>query len=132
MAQNAVSAYRADNSIMLVEDDKVVAKLLTHILTQHGFRVEIAADGRQAIKNLDDEKLPKLVLLDIILPFADGFEVLSQIRSRKGWEKVPIIMLTSKTQELSVVRAFEGGANDYLTKPFQVGELMVRINRFLN
>lgn len=117
---------------MVVEDDKIVAKLLSHTLTHRGFDVEVAGDGRQAIENLDGEEIPKLVLLDIILPFADGFEVLTQIRARKGWKKVPIIMLTSKTQETSVVRAFEGGANDYLTKPFQLGELMVRINRFLN
>lgn len=116
---------------MLVEDDRIVARLLSHTLSNRGFSVEVASNGRQAIENLDGKKVPKLVLLDIILPFADGFEVLSQIRARKGWEKVPIIMLTSKTQEFNIVRAFEAGANDYLTKPFQLGELMVRINRFL-
>lgn len=116
---------------MLVEDDRIVAKLLRHLLVQRGFSVNISSNGRQAIENLDSKKPPSLILLDIMLPFADGFEVLSQIRSRKGWEKVPIIMLTSKTQEFNVIRAFEGGADDYLTKPFQPGELMVRINRFL-
>ncbi len=132
MTQKAVSARKAENTIMLVEDDKVVAKLLSHTLSQRGFDVKISADGRHAIENLDNDQLPKLVLLDIILPCADGFEVLSQIRSRKIWKKVPIIMLTSKTQEFNVVRAFESGANDYVTKPFQLGELMVRINRLLN
>lgn len=116
---------------MLVEDDKIVARLLSQTLSNRGFSVEIASNGRQAIEILDNEQIPKLVLLDIILPFADGFEVLTQIRSRKGWKKVPIIMLTSKTQEFNIVRAFEAGANDYLTKPFQLGELMVRIKRFL-
>jgi len=132
MTQNTVAARKSDNLIMLVEDDRMVAKLLTHTLSQRGFSVKVAADGRQAIENLDNSQLPKLVLLDIILPCADGFEVLSQIRSRKGWKKVPIIMLTSKTQEFNVIRAFESGANDYVTKPFQLGELMVRINRLLN
>jgi DNA-binding response OmpR family regulator len=117
---------------MLVEDDRIVARLLTHTLTQRGFNVDISTDGRQAIENLDDDQLPDLVLLDIILPLADGFEVLNEIRSRHGWKKVPIIMLTSKTQEMNVVRAFESGADDYVTKPFQLGELMVRINRLLN
>lgn len=127
-----MSIPKADNLIMLVEDDKIVARLLSHTLMQRGFNVDVATNGRQAIDNLDTNQLPKLVLLDIILPLADGFEVLTQIRSRKGWKKVPIIMLTSKTQELNVVRAFESGANDYVTKPFQLGELMVRINRLLN
>ncbi|MEP6902758.1 MAG: response regulator [Actinomycetota bacterium] len=132
MAQKFVSAHKADNLIMLVEDDKIVARLLSHTLMQRGFHVDVSTDGRQAIENLDNNQLPNLVLLDIILPLADGFEVLNQIRSRKGWKKIPIIMLTSKTQELNVIRAFESGANDYVTKPFQLGELMVRINRLLN
>ncbi|MBS1794893.1 MAG: response regulator [Acidobacteria bacterium] len=132
MAQTVSSARKADNSIMLVEDDRIVARLLTHTLSQRGFQVDVATDGRQAIDSLDGTQIPDLVLLDIILPVADGFEVLNQIRSRKGWNKIPIIMLTSKTQEFNVVRAFESGADDYVTKPFQLGELMVRINRLLN
>lgn len=131
MTKTPSSVSETENSIMLVEDDRIVAKLLSHLLVQRGFSVNISLNGRQAIENLDSKQPPSLILLDIMLPFADGFEVLSQIRSRKGWEKVPIIMLTSKTQEFNVVRAFEGGADDYMTKPFQPGELMVRINRFL-
>lgn len=125
------TASQAAKSIMLIEDDRIVAKLLRHMLVQRGFSVNIALNGRQAIENLDVKSPPSLILLDIMLPFADGFEVLTKIRSTKGWEKVPIIMLTSKTQEFNVVRAFEAGADDYITKPFQPGELMVRINRFL-
>ncbi len=132
MAQKLVSASKTDNLIMLVEDDRIVAKLLSHTLMQRGFQVDISTDGRQAIESLDSKQVPNLVLLDIILPLADGFEVLNQIRSRKGWNKIPIIMLTSKTQEFNVVRAFESGADDYVTKPFQLGELMVRIKRLLN
>ena len=131
MIKTPTSVSKAENSIMLVEDDQIVAKLISHLLVQRGFIVNISSNGRQAIENLDSKKPPCLILLDIMLPFADGFEVLSQIRSRQGWEKVPIIMLTSKTQEFNVIRAFEGGADDYMTKPFQPGELMVRINRFL-
>ena len=131
MIQTSGSRTKKKNLIMLVEYDKIVAKLLSQTLSNRGFRVEIVDNGRQAIENLDGRQLPELILLDIILPCADGFEVLAQIRSRPGWKKVPIIMLTSKSQEFNIVRAFEAGANDYLTKPFQLGELMVRINRFL-
>ncbi len=131
MVNNGTSVSKAENSIMLIEDDRIVAKLLRHMLVQRGFSVNIAMNGRQAIEYLESNSPPRLILLDIMLPFADGFEVLSQIRSRPGWEKIPIIMLTSKTQEFNVVRAFEGGADDYITKPFQPGELMVRINRCL-
>lgn len=120
-----------NNSVMIVEDDLIVARLLSHTLSQRGFDVQVADNGRKAIENLDQIRPADLVLLDIMLPFADGFEVLSQIRARKGWENVPIIMLTSKTQEPVVVRAFENGVDDYVTKPFQLGELMVRINRLM-
>lgn len=119
------------NSVMVVEDDIIVGKLLKHTLTQRGFDVQVVADGRLAISNIQNQNPPNLVLLDILLPFADGFEILHAIRNQSSWQDVPIVMLTSKTQEASVVRAFENGANDYVTKPFQVEELMSRIRRLL-
>lgn len=132
MARKALTSRNQDNLIMLVEDDRVIAKLLSHMLEQRGFEVAVASDGREAVEVIDNGRVPLLVLLDIILPCLDGFAILSEIRSRKPWKNVPIIMLTSKTQEFNVVRAFEGGANDYVTKPFQIGELIVRINRLLS
>ncbi|HQU83329.1 MAG TPA: response regulator [Pyrinomonadaceae bacterium] len=132
MAKEITASYdKFNNSVMIVEDDRIVARLLSHTLSQRGFDVQVADNGRSAIESLDQIQPADLVLLDIMLPYADGFEVLSQIRSRKGWENVPIIMLTSKTQEPVVVRAFENGVDDYVTKPFQLGELMVRINRLM-
>jgi DNA-binding response OmpR family regulator len=129
--QKSTAKRLCDNSIMIVEDDKIVAKLLSHILTQRGFSVEVAADGLAAAEKVKNQQPPKLILLDIILPFFDGFEILLQIRSQKGWKKVPVVIVTSKTQEQNIVRAFENGANDYITKPFQLEELMARINRCL-
>lgn len=132
MAKEITDSYdKFNNSVMIVEDDRIVARLLSHTLSQRGFDVQVADNGRSAIESLDQIQPADLVLLDIMLPYADGFEVLSQIRARKGWENVPIIMLTSKTQEPVVVRAFENGVDDYVTKPFQLGELMVRINRLM-
>lgn len=116
---------------MIVEDDAIVARLLGHTLRQRGFSVNLANDGKAAVENIINQPPPSLVLLDIILPFFDGFEVLEKIRSQKTWKNVPIIMLTSKTQEPSVVRAFNAGADDYMTKPFQIEELMARIRRLI-
>ncbi len=118
-------------AILLVEDDDIISKLLTHILSQRGFNVHLAKDGREAFESLDQIATPNLVLLDIILPFFDGFDVLSKIREKDDWTNVPVIMLTSKTQESNIVRAFDGGADDYITKPFQIEELMIRVRRFL-
>jgi DNA-binding response OmpR family regulator len=116
---------------MIIDDDLLIARLLSHWLMQRGFDVEVARNGRQAIESLAENAPPRLILLDIMMPFADGFEVLNEIRARRDWKKVPIIMLTSKTNETSVVRAFEAGADDYVTKPFKPAELMVRMNRLM-
>jgi len=116
---------------MVIDDDRLVARLLDHWLRQRGFDVEIVENGKQAIENLTTYTPPLLIFLDIMMPFADGFEVLAAIRANKNWKKIPIIMLTSKSNEVSVVRAFEGGADDYVTKPFKPAELMVRMNRLL-
>ncbi len=116
---------------MIVEDDVIVARLLGHTLAQRGFSVSLANDGKMAFETVANQPPPSIVLLDIILPFFDGFEVLGKIRNQKSWKNVPIIMLTSKTQEPSVVRAFNAGADDYMTKPFQIEELMARIHRLM-
>ncbi len=125
------SASKSNNLVLIVEDDQTIARLLRHWLTQRGFDAKILPDGRVAIDSLETVKPPRMVFLDIMMPFADGFEVLSNIRSRQAWKNVPVIMITSRSSEDTIVRAFEAGANDYVTKPFKPGELMVRMNRFL-
>ena len=120
-----------NNSVIVVEDDQVVSKLLSRVLSNRGFSVKVAQNGREAIKQLENPSPPDLILLDIILPFIDGIEILSKIRKTPNWEKVPILMLTSKSQEQTVVRAFSAGADDYVTKPFQIEELMMRIKRLM-
>jgi two-component system, OmpR family, alkaline phosphatase synthesis response regulator PhoP len=121
--------FNKKNSIFIVEDDQIVAKLLKHTLTRRGFSVQVVHNGRDALESLDNSIPPNLILLDIILPHFDGFEILKKIRAKNEWSEVPTIMLTSKTQELNVVRAFDCGANDYVTKPFQMEELVARIRR---
>lgn len=118
-------------SILVIEDDKVVAKMLEHILKRRGYDVKICINGNEALENLKNIEPSDLILLDIVLPHMDGFELLSRIRNEEGWQDVPVIMVTANTQELSVVRAFEVGANDYIKKPIQLEELIVRVNRLL-
>ena len=127
------ASKKGRNLILVVEDDPTIARLLNHWLTQRGYEVEILPNGRIAIDRITaDEALPKMVFLDIMMPFADGFEVLTNIRTRKAWKKVPVIMVTSKSSESTIVKAFEAGANDYVTKPFRPNELMMRMNRLLS
>lgn len=124
-------ASRVSNSVLIVDDDVIISRLLQYWLSQRGFEVQSLNDGRSAIDSIATLPPPKLIFLDIMMPFADGFEVLAQIRSKKSWSKVPVIMLTSRSSEDCIVRAFEAGANDYVTKPFKPGELMVRMNRLV-
>ncbi len=125
-------ASKSGNSVLIIDDDGLIARLLSHWLEQRGFEVEIIQNGRDALESLETSKPPRMVFLDIMMPFVDGFEVLTQMRAKKGWKKVPVIMVSSKSNETSIVRAFEAGADDYVTKPFKPSELMVRMNRLLN
>jgi DNA-binding response OmpR family regulator len=121
---------QSTRTAVVVEDDQIIATVVEHLLSRRGFEVRIAQDGRQATDLMD--KLPSppaLVLLDVMLPYLDGFELIRRIREHATWNDVPIIMLTAKSQEHSIVRALDHGANDYLVKPFRPGELLARIRR---
>ena len=114
---------------VVVEDDQIIVTLLEHLLSRHGFDVRIATDGRQATDFIDTLPPPALVLLDVMLPYVDGFELIKMIREHATWNQVPIIMLTAKSKEQNIVRALDYGANDYLIKPFRPEELLARIRR---
>ncbi|MES1981953.1 MAG: response regulator transcription factor [Pseudomonadota bacterium] len=117
--------------ILVVEDDEHVSYMLNFILQREGYTTEHAADGRVAEQLIASIAPPDLVLLDIMLPYQDGFQLLKNIRTRSAWAKVPVIMLSAKSQEQDIVQALDLGANDYVTKPFQPRELLARIRRSL-
>jgi DNA-binding response OmpR family regulator len=116
---------------LVVEDDDQIAQLLRFILEREGYRVEIAADGRAAQKLVAALAPPAVVLLDVMLPYLDGYQLLAEMRGRSGWERLPIVMLTAKSQEKDVVRALDAGANDYVVKPFRPEELRARVKRLV-
>ena len=117
-------------TILVVEDEPHILQMVQYYLEGEGFSVNTAADGSAAVEALDGDA-PDLVVLDIMLPHVSGIELLEQIRTLDGWNGVPVLMLTAKTAEEDVVRAFDLGADDYLRKPFQLAELVARINRLL-
>ena len=110
-----------------MDDELSVQKLLTYPLRKEGYDVVPALDGREALDRLREDNFD-LVVLDVMLPKQDGFDVCRQIRSRST---VPIIMLTAKTEETDKVHGLELGADDYITKPFSVRELLARIRAVL-
>lgn len=125
-------AVSSTPSILVVEDDEHIADLLRFLLERQGYHVEGRADGRAALSFIESSAIkPCMILLDVMLPFIDGFELVGAIRSRSGWDAIPIVMLTAKTTEADIVRALDAGANDYIVKPFQPNELMARVRRYL-
>jgi DNA-binding response OmpR family regulator len=113
--------------ILLVDDELSVQKLLTYPLRKEGYDVIPALDGREALDRLREDNFD-LVVLDVMLPRMDGFDVCRAIRSRST---VPIIMLTAKTEETDKVLGLELGADDYITKPFSVREFRSRVKAVL-
>lgn len=123
---------RAAPLVLVIEDDDHIAQILKFILERQGYRTLIAADGKAARDAIEQgTALPELVLLDVMLPYIDGFEVVRLIRAHAAWKNIPIVMLTAKTMERDIVRALDAGANDYIVKPFQPNELLARVRRFL-
>lgn len=118
--------------VLVIEDDEHIGGLLTFLLERQGYSVTTCRDGRAARAVIETgEMVPALILLDVLLPYIDGFELVRVIRSRTDWDAVPIVMLTAKSTESDIVRALDEGANDYVVKPFQPNELLARLRRFL-
>ena len=114
---------------LVVEDDEHIGQLLQFMLERENYRVHLACDGRAGKAFIETQAAPSIALLDVMLPFFDGFQLVALMRAQPGWEAVPIIMLTAKTQERDIVRALDAGANDYIVKPFQPKELLARVRR---
>jgi DNA-binding response OmpR family regulator len=131
MQSPTMPATQPEQSILVVEDDEHIAKVLTFMLERQGYRVTHAADGRAASDYIAANAAPDAVLLDVMLPYVDGFEIVRLIRERAGWAQVPVLMLTAKNAEQDTVRALDAGANDFIAKPFQPNELLARVRRVL-
>ena len=112
--------------ILIVDDDIDTLKLVGLILQRQGYEVRVASSGAQALTMIQSE-IPDLLLLDIMMPEMDGYEVARQLRSEPHTAEIPIIMFTAKTQLDDKVAGFESGADDYLTKPTQPRELLAHI-----
>ena len=112
-----------ENRILVVDDEKPIVDILKINLEKNGYKVICAYDGEMAIEKAFSEE-PDLILLDVMLPKTDGFSVCKKIREKSS---VPIIMLTAREEEVDKVLGLELGADDYMTKPFSLRELMARV-----
>ncbi len=117
-------------TILLVEDEAAQRAVLAYNLAAEGFTVLEAADGEEAMI-MAEEAAPDLVLLDWMLPHVSGIEVCRRLRARENTRKLPIIMLSARSEEVDKVRGLETGADDYMVKPYSVSELMARVRKEL-
>ena len=120
----------ANEKILVVDDEENIAELISYNLTSNGYKVIIANNGNDAVKLAVEEK-PNLILLDLMIPGKDGYDVCKEIRSNSEIRNTPIIMLTAKSEELDKILGLELGADDYITKPFSVRELLARVKAVL-
>jgi len=125
-----MSKHESQGNILIVEDDINLRTILKMQLEQDKYQVRAAEDGEAALF-LIDEQIPDLVILDVVMPGMDGWEVCHKIKTDIATANVPVIMLTAKTEQEDRIRGLEGGANDYLTKPYEVEELMARVRNIL-
>lgn len=112
--------------ILVVDDEDNIIELIKYNLEREGFQVIYAQDGKAAFNKINFEK-PDLIILDLMLPEINGLEVCRILRQEKLTENIPIIMLTAKTEEIDKILGLEMGADDYMTKPFSIRELIARI-----
>ena len=116
--------------VLVVEDDKDIQEIIEYNFTREGYEVITCSDGEDAL-DLIRHETPDLVILDWMLPNLSGSEILRQVRSSKKIRKIPIIMLTARTEEIDKLKAFDTGADDYITKPFSNAELIARTKALL-
>ena len=116
--------------IVIADDDPIVLKFLEALLTDAGFDVTTAADGEKALQKAR-EILPDLLIMDLVMPYHDGFEITRALRSSPATRQIPIIVLSMKDREADVLRCFELGADDYIRKPFNALELLARARKIL-
>ncbi|MRX63979.1 response regulator [Maribacter luteus] len=115
--------------LLLAEDDELLASLLKFRLQKEGFQVNISSNGKEVKEHLEKE-VPDLIISDIMMPYFSGLELVDYVRNELN-SKIPIIIISSAGNEENVLKAFDLGANDFISKPVSPAELIMRINREL-
>lgn len=118
-------------SVLVIEDDPTISSLIEFRLKRDGYVIAKAADGHAAMAAFATHTVPDLVVMDVMMPFHDGYELLTNLRSRALWRHVPVIMLTSMSREEDILKGLQMGATDYVIKPFRPAELSARVKSLL-
>ena len=116
--------------IYIVEDDESIREIETIALKNSNYIVSAFENAKEFYKKLD-ELVPDLILLDVMLPDESGYDIVRKLRKRPATQDIPIIMVTAKTTEMDMIKGLDGGADDYIKKPFSIMELITRVKALL-
>jgi two-component system alkaline phosphatase synthesis response regulator PhoP len=116
--------------ILVCDDEPYILMALTDAVEMEGYECVTAVNGKEAVERAKEEH-PDLILLDVMMPYKDGFEVCRELKDDEMTRDIPIIMLTAKSQQLDIMRGKEVGADDYITKPFKPSTLRKKFNEIL-
>jgi DNA-binding response OmpR family regulator len=129
-ADAGARAGTARARILVADDDPVAARFLATLLGDKGYEVLVASDGEHAFE-IATTLEPDLIVSDLVMPYRDGFDVIQAVRRHESLARVPIVVVSMKDREEDIVRGLETGADDYLVKPFNARELLVRVRKLL-
>jgi DNA-binding response OmpR family regulator len=127
---SGAASAREQPLVLAADDDEDILDLVAFRLERSGYTVIVARDGEEALE-LAATELPDLAVLDVMMPKVDGFEVTRRLRADEATSRMPIILLTARSQDADVQQGFEAGADDYLRKPFSPDELRARVQAIL-
>ena len=117
--------------ILTADDDPIVQQFVSSILTEHGYEVFTSSDGEEALRKTKRVG-PDLIILDLIMPYRDGYGVLRSLQEDPDTKGIPVIILSAKSKEEDIIRGLEGGAEDFMIKPFNALELVARVRKVLS
>lgn len=117
--------------ILVCDDEPYILMALTDAVEMEGYDCVTATNGREALQKAREER-PDLIMLDIMMPYMDGFEVCRELKADAATRDIPVIMLTAKSQQVDIQKGKESGADDYITKPFRPSTLRKKFNEVLD
>ncbi len=130
MSDQTTPGGRAPQRILVADDDPIVLKFLEALLSDAGYEISTAGDGETALEKIREER-PDLVILDLVMPYRDGFDICRTVRQSPSTRTLPIVVLSMKDKESDILRCFEAGADEFVRKPFNALELLARIRKIL-
>jgi DNA-binding response OmpR family regulator len=131
LSQNPEASLRSARRVLVVEDNEHTAYMLEFLLHRAGYEVMVAPNGRDAQEIMRNVPPVDVIVLDLMLPYVSGYQIILDAREDADWRDVPILVLSGKVLEMDVTRALDQGADDYVTKPFRPQELLARIRRLI-